>query len=163
MNFDSFNGLLHFDINSLKLFTKECNQLKELNLRINIPFESRASEIFRCMSSFKQLKHLCLCLNIRSPETAFEENIEKDEIRCETLKGCEQLTHLVIVNPEMNLNFFKNIYKRLPKLKLLDIRVYDITNRALYSLSKLTKLDKLCIRCYGYHLPYVSYSGLIKD
>jgi hypothetical protein len=161
-NFDSFNGLLHFDINSLKLFSKECNELKELNLRINIPFESRASEMFRCMSSFKQLNHLCLCLNIGSPETVFEENIEKDEIKCETLKGCEQLTYLVIENPEINHNFFENIYKHLPKLKHLDIRVSDITDKALYSLSKLTKLETLCIRCYGYHLPYVTDSGLIK-
>ncbi len=70
----SSNDLSRLDIKCLKSFGNECKQLKKVRLTIDIPYEFRASEIFKSMSSFKQLNYLCLYLNRDSPQTLFEEN-----------------------------------------------------------------------------------------
>jgi hypothetical protein len=157
INFCFRVGVKNFDINSLKLFGNECNRIKELRLELNLHNDFQVPEIFKCMQSFKQLNRLCLSIRIINAG-----NLAKDEISCETLKNFEQLTHLVIEDPETKNIFFENISKHLPNLKILDIRVANITNTAIYSVSKLPKLEKLCIRNYGTHLPFVTDIAIIE-
>jgi hypothetical protein len=60
--------------------------------------------------------------------------------------------NLTLENPKMNDNFFKNIDKHLPQIKNLDINVdyFVITDKAMDSLSKLSKLQSIKIQCYEY-------------
>jgi hypothetical protein len=52
-----------------------------------------------------------------------------------------------VEDPAMNDNFFENIDKHLPQIKHLDITVDNriITDRAMNSLSKLSKLQSIKI------------------
>jgi hypothetical protein len=135
-----YNGL-HFDTNRLKNYCDECIHLKEIKLRIELPVDLKAAQIFECMSSFKQLKYLYLCLDIRSPGIQFSQNTVTDEFRSETIK---LLTYLVTEKPAINQRFLKNIYKNLPKLQVLNLRALSdgISDMALYSVSNLKKTTK---------------------
>jgi hypothetical protein len=56
---------------------------------------------------------------------------------------------LKVENPDMNDLFFEDIDKHLPQLKHLDIMVdnNETTDKAMNSLSKLSKLESITIEC----------------
>jgi hypothetical protein len=117
-------------------------------------------QIFNCLALFKNLNVLDLSLDYDYERS--------NQIRCQSLKELKLLTHLKVEKLKMNDIFFEDIDKHLPQLKHLSITVDNrlITNKAMNSLSKVSKLISIEINCRkGVEktdiLPNITDSGLI--
>jgi hypothetical protein len=128
-------------IENLKAIAIHCNQLKKLKFNVSRTNPSLDKQIFNCLALFKNLNVLELNL-----DNNYEEIIE---ISCESLKDLKLLTHLKLEKPQKNDFFFEDIDKHLPQLKHLDIIVGNnkTTDKAMNSLSKLSKLQSITIEC----------------
>jgi hypothetical protein len=113
--------------------------IKKFKLVFDNCYKLNIKRTYDSLNFFKNLNHLDLNLDFADEEI--------NEISCESLKELKLLTHLKLQNPVMNDIFFGEIDKHLPQLKHLDI-TFDkngITDKALNSLSKLSKLKTLRI------------------
>jgi hypothetical protein len=148
-------------IENLKSIAIHCNQLKNFKFRAFGTNSLLNKQVFNCLGLFKNLNVLHLLIR--------KVGKENNEISCESLKELKLLTHLRTFFPKMNDIFFEDIDKHLPQLKHLDIRVDNkITDKAMNSLSKLSKLQSIKINCYEdiveetkYILPLITDIGLL--
>ena len=143
LNIKSYNNNNNNNISNELLNTVLVNQLKQLGLNLHklkrlslILFGENVKQLIieTINQNFKQLKRL-----------EINGYFPKDYVlMSESLNRCKRLTHLTLQNKhefEIKEIFFKDIDKHLPKLQYLKIRDADLTDKALNSLTKLTKLQ----------------------
>jgi hypothetical protein len=128
-------------VENLKEIAIHCNQLKIFKFDVSRTKPSVDKQVFNTLALFKNLNVLHLNL-----DNNYEEIIE---MSCESLKELKLLMNLKLEKPQMNDFFFKDIDKHLPQLKHLDIIVgnNETTDKAMNSLSKLSKLQSITIEC----------------
>jgi hypothetical protein len=156
-------------IENLKSIAIHCNQLNSFEFHVLGTNSLLNNEIYNCLGFFKNLNYLVLSLNSFN-----EESNKSNQISCQSLKELKLLTHLKLENLLMNDIFFEDIDKHLPQLKHLDIKVDNklITDKAMNSLSKLSKLQSIKIKSQAFMkryiknddfiLPLITDSGLIN-
>jgi hypothetical protein len=149
----SFSGSLSKEFfDNLKAIAINCNQLKSLKLHVLGNNTSVNKQVFNCLALFKNLNVLDLSLDNNSVG-----------MRCQSLKELKLLMNLKVRTLRMNDQFFKDIDKHLPQLKHLDVMVdKKITDNAMESLSKLSKLQSIKMKREGYLLETITDFGL-KD
>jgi hypothetical protein len=128
-------------INNLKAIAIHCNQLKSFNFKVSKTKPLLHKYIFNCLGFYKSLNHLELSFIYFGQQN--------NQISCESLEELKLLINLKVENLKMKDIFFEDIDKHLPQLKRLDITVdnFIITDKAMNSLSKLSKLQSIKIRC----------------
>jgi hypothetical protein len=141
-------------VENFKAIAIHCKKLKRFYLFIAKSNPLLNKQIFNCFRLFKNLKFMNLCLcednQLQSNQESNEESYEEsNQFSCELLKELKLLMNLILESPKMNDNFFENIDKHLPQIKHLVITVdnFMITDKAMDSLSKLSKLQSIKIRC----------------
>ncbi len=139
LEFESIDNTSQLFINNFRAIGFQCNQLKSFKLVFDNWYKLKIKRIYDSFNFFKNLNYLDLNLDFADEEI--------NEISCQSLKELKLLMNLKLQNPVMNDIFFKDIDKHLPQLKHLDIMVDNnqITDKALNSLSKLSKLKTLRI------------------
>jgi hypothetical protein len=138
-----------------------CNQIRNLRLYLkgSPSYLTFGLEIVNSLQFFQNLRILKLDLNL-----LMEERVK---FNSKSFKYFKQLFGLHLdINLGVNDIFFEDIDKHLPQLKRLDITVDNsITDKAMNSLSKLSKLQILCILSDHNHnkknLRLVTDSGLL--
>jgi hypothetical protein len=133
-------------VENLKAIAIHCKQLKRFYLTIEKTNPLLDKQIINCFRLFKNLKFMTLCLWEYYP---LESDEESNEFSCESLKELKLLMNLKLENIKMNDNLFENIDKHLPQIEYLDITVDNriIIDKAMNSLSKLSELQSIKIRC----------------
>jgi hypothetical protein len=102
---------------------------------------------------------------ISEKELQESEDKKRPKITSFLFKDCKQLTHICLYFHSINDEFFEDIDLYLPQLKHLNTSIWDITDRALHSLTKLKKLEKVKLNRYirPYHCfkyPFITDKGV---
>jgi hypothetical protein len=136
-------------VENLKAIAIHCKQLKRFDLFVAKGNPLLNKQIFNSFLLFKNLKTLKFMTLWLWEDYELQSNQESNQISCESLKELKLLMNLEIDFHQINDHFFENIDKHLPQIKHLDITVdkFMITDKAINSLSKLSKLQSIKIRC----------------
>jgi hypothetical protein len=145
-------------IENLKSIAINCNQLNSFEFHVLGTNSLLNIEIYNCLGFFKNLNYLVLSLYNFNKQSN-----KSNEISCKSLKDLKLLTHLKLENPLTNDIFFEDIDKHLPQLKHLDIKVDNklITDKAMNSVSKLSKLQSIKIKSQAFMKTYVKNDDFI--
>jgi len=146
-----------------KLIAQKCKQINIFHLELKQISSNDCYQILNTISYFKQLKYLCFD-NVEDVNNAEHVGDVEDnnQFLSKSLKDCSNLTHLALYYIKMNDNFFEDIDIYLPKLKILCIEVDEITDKAMYSMAKLHKLETVKLRANKYfkRFNHITDSGI---
>jgi len=117
----------------------KCQNLLSIDLRFYSENPEVIQNVLNTIKFVKYLKHFKL--------RSYDMNDTEFDFNYESLKECQNLTHLTIFNLRIKDNFFIDIDKKLPKLQSIYItKANEITFETLNELSKLKDIQEIYIK-----------------
>lgn len=125
-------------VSLLRSMSGKCLKLEEIKIYCFLNSFDLTLELFKTINCFKFLRRLDLHL-----WNAWNQNFNYQQLKSELLKECKLLSHLIIKvdNRLITDDFFHNIDKYLPKLKLFQCLNSLATDKAFKSMAKLSELQ----------------------